>query len=160
MTKSHQIQVKSPSDSSTDQDVGTTDPDPENANTGTRPGAQDNKPETNFAILDTIKTYLEGYFDNTTVHGFKYILIGESWFERIAWIFCVIFGFTCAFILIGIYIDEAVSNPIAISLSTIPVKDIPFPAVTIDAGQQWDIMGYPRKALDRVHPDENNPGIS
>ena len=53
---------------------------------------------------------------------------------------------------------EVVGDPIAIHLSTIPVKEIPFPAVTIDSGQQWNVMGFPRKALYRVQPDEDSPG--
>ena len=126
-----------------------------------REGQEDNQEEAqtdHATFVSTLKSYCEKYFDNTTVHGFSYVLTGENRLERIAWVFLVIFAFMGAFTLIAIYIDEAVADPIAIQLSTIPVKEIPFPAVTIDSGQQWNVMGFPRKALYTEQPDEDSPG--
>ena len=105
-----------------------------------------------------ISQFISSYFEQTTVHGFKYVVTGASKGERFAWMVFVAFAFLAAFLMIGTYTYEAISNPITISLSTIPVTKVPFPAVTVDSGKAWNPMGYPRKALARSLPDENRKG--
>ena len=42
--------------------------------------------------------------------------------------------FSLAGLLIWESIDEANRNPVLTTVETVPVKDVPFPAVTIDSG--------------------------
>lgn len=108
--------------------------------------------------LAILREYLNSYFDNTTVHGFKYILIGDTLAERVGWVATVILAFTGAFVLIDSYVSEVRTNPITMTLSKIPVSEVPFPAVTVDSGQVLDHFGYLRRALGRIPVDESDPG--
>ena len=108
--------------------------------------------------LGSLGAHLFSYFDNTTVHGFKYILIGDTVAERAGWVAAVVLAFTGAFVLIDTYVDEVVNNPITMTLSKIPVSDVPYPAVTVDSGQVVDHFGYVRRALARVAVDESDEG--
>ena len=108
--------------------------------------------------LGSLGAHLFSYFDNTTVHGFKYILIGDTVAERAGWVTAVVLAFAGAFVLIDTYVDEVVNNPITMTLSKIPVSEVPFPAVTVDSGQVVDHFGYVRRALGRVPVDERDEG--
>ena len=112
----------------------------------------------NSSVKATVLQFIKNYLEQTTVHGFKYVVTAASPVERIAWMGFVAIAFSAAFMMIGIYSFEAISNPITISLSTIPVAQVPFPAVSVDSGKSWDHMGYPRKALARTLPDESREG--
>ena len=107
-------------------------------------------------FLAVLSSHLISYFDSTTVHGFKYILTGESGVERVTWAGAVILAFTGAFVLINTYVSEVVTDPITMTLSKIPVGEVTFPAVTVDAGTAVDHLGYVRKALGRVAVDERD----
>ena len=122
----------------------------------TQPDIDNKKHEQGF--LNSLRDHLNSYFDNTTVHGFKYILTGDSTLERLAWVATVVLAFTGAFILIDSYVREVVNNPITMSLSKIPVSEVAFPAVTVDSGQVVDHFGYVRKAMARKHVDESDKG--
>ena len=127
-----------------------------------KPGtlASDEPPQAHSftSVKATVLQYIKNYLEHTTVHGFKYVVTAVSPVERIAWMGFVVLAFIAAFMMIGIYAFEAITNPITISLSTIPVSQVPFPAVSVDSGKSWDHMGYPRKALGRTLPDESSEG--
>ena len=90
---------------------------------------------------------LKNYFKETTVHGIKYIVTGDNILDRLFWVCAVIVAFFITFEINRAYILEASKNPLTISLSAIPVSDVPFPAVTVSTGKVWNPMGYVRKAL-------------
>ena len=111
------------------------------------------------SVKARVLNFVQSYLEQTTVHGFKYVVTAVSPVERIAWMCFVALAFFAAFVMIGIYAYEAITNPITISLSTIPVAQVPFPAVSVDSGKSWDPMGYPRKDLARTLPDKSKEGM-
>ena len=51
------------------------------------------KNENKQDIRQELKQDILGYFSETTVHGFRYIVQGRNAFERIAWMLFIGFGF-------------------------------------------------------------------
>ena len=89
-------------------------------------------PEKRMKLLE-LKNDVVGYFSETTVHGFKYVVQGRNIYERIAWLIVIAIGFTlCSFLIIG---SSQVwrSDPVQTTLDqvSIPVHHLPFPAITV-----------------------------
>uniref|UniRef100_A0A034WQE2 Sodium channel protein Nach n=1 Tax=Bactrocera dorsalis TaxID=27457 RepID=A0A034WQE2_BACDO len=77
---------------------------------------------------------LKEYCDYSTIHGFRYL--GETkrprW-ERLFWVFVLIFSiYTCATLIMNIW-DKWNNNPVIVSFAekSTPVWQIPFPTVTV-----------------------------
>ena len=82
---------------------------------------------------------LKEYADSTTIHGISYIFKnGISILERIIWIAAVVTGTILAIYLSTIsYIDWEGSQVTTTLLTTgKPIREIPFPAITICAQVQ------------------------
>ena len=80
-----------------------------------------------------LKNDVVGYFSETTVHGFKYVVQGRNIYERMAWLVVIAIGFAlCSYLIIG---SNQVwrSNPVQTTLDevSIPVHHLPFPAITV-----------------------------
>lgn len=83
--------------------------------------------------LQGLKNDVVGYFSETTVHGFKYVVQGRNIYERLAWLIVIAIGFAlCAILIIG---SSQVwrSDPVETTLDqvSIPVHHLPFPAITV-----------------------------
>ena len=83
--------------------------------------------------LSQLKNDVVGYFSETTVHGFKYVVHGRNIYERMAWLVVIAIGFAlCSFLIIG---SSQVwrSDPVQTTLDqvSIPVHHLPFPAITV-----------------------------
>ena len=98
---------------------------------------------------------IKDYLDHTTIHGFKYILSGETF---LIWVLSILAAFASTLFLSYSYISDAIHDPITTLLSTVDVREVPFPAVTVDAGKVVNPMGYPRKALARTSVKETDEG--
>ena len=77
---------------------------------------------------------VRGYLESTTIHGFSYLGASKSIIERVAWVFIIGTCFTLAGMLISKSIKDANENPVLTTFETVPVKEVPFPSVTIDGG--------------------------
>ena len=80
-----------------------------------------------------LKNDVVGYFSETTVHGFKYVVQGRNIYERMAWLAVIAIGFAlCSVLIIG---SSQVwrSDPVQTTLDqvSIPVHNLPFPAITV-----------------------------
>ena len=118
----------------------------------------DSTTQTEESLEDHIKAtkplkLLSQYFEETTVHGIKYIVKGDRIHDRLFWLLVVLATFFATFEINRAYLVTASKNPLAISLSTVPVSNVPFPAVTVSAGKVWNPMGYVRKALSGFQID-------
>ncbi len=79
-------------------------------------------------------SHLVGYFRETTVHGFRYVVDGKTITERFIWVAVILLAFACAAYLTHTSFREADENPISTSTEVLTVDKIPFPAVTVLAG--------------------------
>ncbi len=88
---------------------------------------------------------LRGYFEETTVHGFKYVVSANSLVERIFWTAAIVAVLTVSGYLIQSSLRETANNPISTSIETVPVQEVHFPAITIGAGaptRPYGLMGH------------------
>ena len=81
-----------------------------------------------------IKQHLTDYASTTTTHGLFYIAEpGQSWAERIFWIFVVFLAISFSYYQTHILYKEWQDYPVITTLDTVslPIEEIDFPAVTI-----------------------------
>ena len=79
---------------------------------------------------------IKEYADSTTIHGISYIFKnGLSVLERLIWILAVVIGIFFAIYISTFSYLKWQDNQITTTVSTTgkPIKDIPFPAITICA---------------------------
>ena len=76
---------------------------------------------------------LSEYFRETTVHGFRYVVEGRNIFERYVWIAFIIFGFIFSAWIIYNAFEEWEATPVHITVDevSVPVDQIPYPAITV-----------------------------
>ena len=83
--------------------------------------------------LTQLKNDVVGYFSETTVHGFKYVVQGRNMYERMIWLVVIAIAFAlCSFLIIGSSQGWS-SDPVQTTLYqvSIPVHHLPFPAITV-----------------------------
>ena len=79
---------------------------------------------------------LKEYADSTTIHGISYIFqSGLSILERLIWISSVLIGIFFAIYMSSFAYLDWQESPVTTTVSSTgkPIKDIPFPAITICA---------------------------
>ena len=97
-----------------------------------------------------VKDHVFNYFQETTVHGFRYVVEGQNSFERGIWIVFIICAITYAATLIRTSLIENTLNPIVTTIESIPTKQVPFPAVTLDGGQIMNPLAYAEKSQNML----------
>ncbi|TRY68635.1 hypothetical protein TCAL_08884 [Tigriopus californicus] len=90
------------------------------------------------------------YLEETTVHGFRYVVTGINAAERFFWILCIALGFSGAFHMVNRSLEEGRNNPIVTTIDTIPITRVPFPAVSIDAVEYLNPWGFITKLYNQV----------
>ena len=84
-------------------------------------------------IRQELKRDIVGYFSQTTVHGFRYIVQGRNVFERVAWMLFIAFGFWYSGLTIYNAYHEWELHPVQTTIDEVglPVQELPFPAITV-----------------------------
>ena len=84
-------------------------------------------------IRQELKRDIVGYFSETTVHGFRYIVQGRNIFERAAWILFIAFGFWYSGYTIFNAYHEWELHPVQTTIDEVglPVQELAFPAITV-----------------------------
>ena len=77
--------------------------------------------------MDSLKEFL----DTSTIHGLGYISSAPSKLSKVFWFLIVLAGFSCAFFLINSSYVDWQASPVATSISTRPISQLPFPTVTV-----------------------------
>ena len=111
-----------------------------------------------------MKNELASFFSESTIPGFRYVVQGRDWFERITWVVFL----TLAFLGTGYIVVEQVrywdSHPVETTIDEVglPVDQLPFPAITVC---DTDSLKMPRKnrwmfvekllnSLEFINPNE------
>ena len=105
------------------------------------------KRRNNKMLSNNIKAFLS----ETSAHGFHYLVNNRNIFERIFWAVIITTGFALAAYINTEALNEARSNPIITTIDTGSVRDVPFPAVTINAGKILNPWGFIEKVLDLLY---------
>ena len=116
------------------------------------------------------KENLVGYFSQTTVHGFRYIVQGRNIFERLIWILFILFGFVYSSYTIWKAIKHWETHPVETTIDQVgvPVQELPFPAITICDTQslqmprknQWMFLETLLNSLDVINPQQLVDGMT
>lgn len=94
----------------------------------------------------TTKSFLK----ETSIHGFSHIANDQTILERVVWSAIMVTAVTTASIMIVQTMNEVYENPLTSSVQSIPINDIPFPAITVEVDEDLNPWGYTEKALDLV----------
>ena len=84
-------------------------------------------------IRDDLVTNVKEYFNDTTVHGFRYVVHGRNRCETIFWITLIITGFLFSGHIIYTSFSAWDETPLQTTIEKVskPIQEYPFPAVTI-----------------------------
>ena len=94
-----------------------------------------------MTLRDSISKSVNEYLESTTIHGFSYLSIGRGILEKLAWLVIICTCFTFAAFLIQQSLKEAKENPVMTTVESVPIQNVPFPAITMDIGDP-DLFGY------------------
>ncbi len=67
----------------------------------------------------------------TTLHGFVYLVEEKSVVVRLIWLVLIVVAFILVGLLFGLSVQEAKDSPFVSTLDSVPIEEVPFPAVTI-----------------------------
>ena len=73
------------------------------------------------------------YFEQTTIHGLRYLSEGRGLVEKLIWLIVILVSFGFAAYLIYQTVDDNESEPVLTNIETALIKDVPFPAITVRA---------------------------
>ena len=85
------------------------------------------------SLWQDLKKDLIGYFSETTVHGFRYVVEGRNIFERLLWVVFIVLGFSFSLMIISHAFISWNNNPVETTIDevSVPVHVLPFPAITV-----------------------------
>ena len=109
-------------------------------------------------ILKLFKNGIKEYFENTTVHGFRYILVARTPLFKFFWIISILATVSLCFLLIGRSLKEASDNPIMTNTEEVEVDQLPLPTISILAPKELDPSLYHKTLLNMV--DACNPELN
>lgn len=75
---------------------------------------------------------IKSYLEETTIHGFRYVGEAGSIAKRLTWSVLITISFTLAARLIAANLRDTSENPFVTSVTTVPVHEVPFPAVSVE----------------------------
>ena len=74
---------------------------------------------------------LKEFLENSTIHGLVHISTAQSRASRAAWVAIVVACFACAIHMITSSYKEWQESPVSTTITTHPITDLEFPAVTV-----------------------------
>ena len=76
---------------------------------------------------------LYAYFNETTVHGFHYIVNGRNWIERLLWASLILCGFIVSSIIIHQSLLDWSRTPLQTTIEkvSLPIEGLNYPAITV-----------------------------
>ena len=117
-----------------------------------------------------VKENVLGYFSQTTVHGFRYVVQGRNIFERVIWILFILFGFMYSSKTVWdawVYWD---THPVETTIDqvSVPVQELPFPAITICDTQslqmprrnRWMFLETLLNSVEVINPQQLIDGMT
>jgi hypothetical protein len=72
----------------------------------------------------SLPRHLIGYFQETTVHGFRYVVVGTTFAERVSWVAAILLAFAFSAYLALTAMQEAQENPIVTSIGVKQLKEV------------------------------------
>ena len=84
-------------------------------------------------LIQNVREDITAYFNETTVHGFQYVVGGRDIIERLFWISLIISGFTLSSIFIRNALKSWSDIPLQTTIDKVsfPVEKLDFPAITV-----------------------------
>ena len=121
-------------------------------------------------LRQEMKEDLRGYFSETTVHGFRYVVEGRNLLERLAWIGFIICCFAySAYTVFNAY-QYWETHPVETTIDEvgIPVQELPFPAITVcdtnslqmPRKNRWMFLEKLLNSLELINPKEQMKRMS
>ena len=117
-----------------------------------------------------VKENVLGYFSQTTVHGFRYVVQGRNIFERVIWILFILFGFMYSSKTVYDAWVHWETHPVETTIDqvSVPVQELPFPAITICDTQslqmprrnRWMFLETLLNSVEVVNPQQLIDGMT
>ena len=97
-----------------------------------------------------MKATIYNYLQTTSIHGCFYLYDGQNWIEKSFWFLLLVMSLTISGLLIQQSLFEANQDPILTTLTTTNIREIPFPAITINADSEINPWGFMEKILNQL----------
>ncbi len=81
-------------------------------------------------MLSLLGKFVRRYFENTSVHGFKYLVEARDNYERLAWIAAVPAAFAFAVYFVASGVRDNSESPFVTSVDSVDISTLPFPSVS------------------------------
>jgi len=94
--------------------------------------------------------FIDHYLSVSSVHGLRYLTPGNGCLIRLSWALAITTALIICTIMVQQGIKENQENPVATSITNVPVSTMPFPAVTfIPLNQDYD-YGFARGIVEKA----------
>ena len=101
---------------------------------------------------------IKSYFEETSLHGFRYLSVSRSWFFKLFWLASLILAFVCCAYLIALTVAETNDHPIITNVEEVTVNEIASPAISLLVPKTMNFMDYNVRMLNTIkacEPIEN-----
>ena len=115
-------------------------------------------------FVKAVKDEVVKFFSESTIPGFKYVVIGKDVFERVTWAVFIALAFFYAKNTITDAFDNWERNPVETNIDEVglPVHELPFPAITVcdttsltmPRKNRWKFIEKLLNSLELVDPGE------
>ncbi len=108
------------------------------------------------SVLGSLGSTLNAYFSNSTIHGLGYLSSGNRRtrgsfvLQVFYWLAALVAAYGVAIAIVRRSFQEAQDFPIITTVDSISIKDIPFPAITLDAGNIFNPWGTTEKLYNFI----------
>ncbi|TRY61063.1 hypothetical protein TCAL_12244 [Tigriopus californicus] len=100
-----------------------------------------------------LRSFVKEFFAQTTMHGTKYIAEEVNILDRLIWTVVVIAALSYSCYVVNESITEFQTNPTITSYESADIREVFFPAITVDGGSIWNHWGLTRALLDPLSDD-------
>ena len=98
------------------------------------------------------------FLTQTSLHGFKHIAeTSNDAFERTSWILTMVTMSVLLTLWVHSFLQGYISEPFESGIGLVPLSEVPYPAIVIDAGQALDHMSFIEQSGDFVKPEDFTP---
>lgn len=111
-------------------------------------------------VVNGIKSAITDYFENTSIHGFRYVSEGRGWLYRLFWIINLVLAFCILYYFANQILQEAEENPTIATIDEVPIDLVPSPAISIMVPNTYDGEGYQTRFLNSIRASDPNVKIT
>ena len=105
-------------------------------------------------VANGIRAAVRDYFENTSIHGFRYVSESRGWLYRFFWVINLVLAFCILYYFTNQILQEAEENPTIATIDEVPIDLVPSPAISIMVPNAKDGKGYKTRFLNSIRASD------